>query len=500
MLKNTNIGNRLFITFSLLIVIFLAVSTVTINKMQVLAEQTEKMYNHPYTVNDAVLNIEMNTVKIHRAMKDIALSTTKNKIGTYKAIVDNIERETYAYFEVVDKQFLGDKIMYQNALTYFRDWKPIRDEVIDLMLSGDSLSRIGAKDITRNKGANHIAKLADAIKKLKNFADSKATEFYKNSLETKSTATTTVIVILVISIILILIIAVAIIRSITNPLKEIVKLSEQLSKGDLTIKFPKGNKDETGLVLNSLEAIVEKFKDVITLVISSSESLLSSSLQLNNSSQLVSQGASEQASSNEELSATIEEISANVEQNTENAQQTEKIAIKAATDVKSGNEAFSQTIASLKTIANKISIISEIAFQTNILALNAAVEAARAGEHGRGFAVVAAEVRKLAERSQKAANEINTLSSSSVDIAENSGKLLSEIIPQIETTAQLVKEIAAASLEQNSGVSQVNTTIQQLNTQTQQNAATAEELSSNSEETSEQAENLRDAISFFKIE
>ena len=196
----------------------------------------------------------------------------------------------------------------------------------------------------------------------------------------------------------------------------------------------------------------------------------------------------------------MEEAAASIRQNTDNSSATEKIALRAASDAREGGEAVSKTVEAMKHIADKISIIEEIARQTNLLALNAAIEAARAGEHGRGFAVVASEVRKLAERSQVAAAEISDLSKSSVGIAEQAGTMLQKMVPDIQKTADLVREINSASLEQNSGIQQINNAIQQLNSVVQQNATAAEEMSSMSEELSNQAVQVKQNISFFKIE
>jgi methyl-accepting chemotaxis protein len=195
----------------------------------------------------------------------------------------------------------------------------------------------------------------------------------------------------------------------------------------------------------------------------------------------------------------MEEMAANIKQNSDNAQQTEKIAIKAAEDGNESGKAVAATVGAMKEIAGKISIIEEIARQTNLLALNAAIEAARAGEHGKGFAVVASEVRKLAERSQTAAGEINKLSASSVQIAEKAGEMLGKIVPDIQKTADLVQEITAASNEQSSGAGQINKAIQQLDQVVQQNASASEEMASTSTELLSQAEQLQSTISFFKL-
>jgi methyl-accepting chemotaxis protein len=279
---------------------------------------------------------------------------------------------------------------------------------------------------------------------------------------------------------------------------EIKLIAEEIANGNLTMKFDAQRK-RVG-IYGAIVQLSEQLKTIISKIMEGAEGVTSASLQMSSTSQQMSQGSQEQAASAEEISSSMEQMVSNIQQNTDNAQQTEKIAIKAADDIKEGNSAVTQAVDSLKKIAEKIGIIGEIARQTNLLALNAAVEAARAGEHGKGFAVVAAEVRKLAERSQLAAEEINSLSSSSVTIADKSGRLLEQIVPAIQNTAKLVQEIAASSTEQNSGATQINNAIQQFNQVIQQNAAGAEEIASSSEELSAQAESLKDSVSFFRLD
>ena len=250
------------------------------------------------------------------------------------------------------------------------------------------------------------------------------------------------------------------------------------------------------VIIRNITNIVAKLKELISFVQVASDNISSASTQMNSSSQQMSEGATEQAASAEEVSSSMEEIASSIQQNTANALQTEKIAVKVAEDIIEGNKAVNLTVQSMKEIADRISIIGDIARQTNLLALNAAVEAARAGDHGRGFAVVAAEVRKLAERSQTAALEINNLSKAGVVIAEKSGKLLEELVPEIQKTSKLVQEISLSSIEQNAGANEVNKALQQLNQVIQQNAATSEEMAASSEELASQAEQLNDVISF----
>ena len=289
-------------------------------------------------------------------------------------------------------------------------------------------------------------------------------------------------------------------KSISGP---IVKISDQarlMSTGELSLETQLvKRKDEIGELSESMSNMTEKLKSIVAEISESAENVSTGSDQISASAQVLSQGVSEQAASAEEVSSSIEQMNANIEQSSENAQMTEKIVIQVVEDANSSGESVSQTVDAMKMIAQKISIIEEIARQTNLLALNAAIEAARAGEHGKGFAVVASEVRKLAERSGESAGEISQLSSNSVRIAENAGEKLTRLVHDIQKTADLVKEISSAGSEQRTGIEQINLTIGQLDRVIQQNASSAEQLASTSEELSSQASSLLDTIRFFKM-
>ena len=281
-------------------------------------------------------------------------------------------------------------------------------------------------------------------------------------------------------------------------MNEITGVAEQIANGNLTVDIRE--RSEQDRLIQSLVIMIEKLTEVVKNVQAASDNVATRSQEMSTKTEQISQGATEQAASAEQVSSSMEEMTANIVQNADNAQQTEKIAVKSAEDAREGGQAVGETVSAMKEIANKISIIEEIARQTNMLALNAAIEAARAGEHGKGFAVVAAEVRRLAERSQTAAGEINRLSASSVQIAEHAGELLNKIVPAIQKTADLVQEINSASNEQKTGADQINKAIQQLDQVIQQNAAAAEEMASTAEELNGQADELQLSAAFFKTD
>ncbi|MBU1228403.1 MAG: MCP four helix bundle domain-containing protein [Proteobacteria bacterium] len=288
--------------------------------------------------------------------------------------------------------------------------------------------------------------------------------------------------------------------AITRPVMQGVDFAKRMAEGDFTTQLDIHQKDEIGILAAALNDMVVQLRQVVADVRGATENVASGSEELSASSEALSQGATEQAAAVEEVSSSMEEMTANIKQNAENAQQTQKIALQAAKDAQEGGVAVNKAVTAMKSIAEKISIIEEIARQTNLLALNAAIEAARAGEHGKGFAVVAAEVRKLAERSGNAAGEISELSSSTVSISEQAGEMLTKLVPDIQRTADLVQEIAAASAEQNSGAEQINRAIQQLDQVIQQNASASEEMASTSEELSSQAQQLQQTMGFFRVD
>ncbi len=499
---NLKISTKLIFSFTLIAIIGSIVGIIGIQNLNHIDENDKVLYNN-LTVPTAQM-AEMSTAyqRIRINLRDIAIANDMEKIADHSKRIDSYNDIIESRMELFEKTLVTDagKEAFKELLEAHKDYRIYMSRIIGLAKLNKDNEAFAV--IFSPEASAAAARETNAMLKLTDMKIVEAKKRAEENSAASSSATASMLSIIVVGFIFSVTIGYFIARIIRTPLSYAVKVTESVSAGDLTIQIDAkylAQKDEIGQLSNALSNMLEQLTEVVETIQSASDNVASGSAQLSSGSEELSQGATEQAAAAEEASSSMEQMSANIKQNTDNASQTEKIALKSAEDARAGGKAVTETVLAMKEIAGKISIIEEIARQTNLLALNAAIEAARAGEHGKGFAVVAAEVRKLAERSQLAAGEINKLSTSSVQVAETAGEMLSKIVPDIQRTSELVQEIYAASAEQSAGAEQINRAIQQLNEVVQQNASSSEEMASTSEELNSQAEQLKQTISFFKV-
>jgi len=498
--KNIKVRNKIMFCFAIPLVLMCAIGAWTYQSSGAVFSDVEQMKNESVVFAGVAEQMSRDVIQVQQWLTDISATRGLDGLNdgfdeaenSYQSFIAGLDKFETMFEEENDTEALKQTgELEEHFDAYYEMGKKMAQGYID-----------GGPEVG-NKIMADFDEAAEALAgELEPFVEeqiAEVNEMAEDIIHLVNNLKKGVLAVCLISIIIGLLIGLFLTRSIKNPLDKAMDFAKAMSQGDLTKAVDLNQKDEFGQLAEALNTMAVKLKTVVIDVKSATDNVSSGSQQMSATSEQMSQGATEQAASAEEASSSMEEMASNIRQNADNSQQTEKISGKAAIDAAEGGEAVAQAVTAMKEIAGKISIIEEISRQTNLLALNAAIEAARAGEHGKGFAVVAAEVRKLAERSQTAAAEISGLSSSSVEVAEKAGEVLTRLVPDIQKTAELVQEISAASNEQNTGASQINKAIQQLDQVIQQNAGASEEMSSTAEELASQAGHLQETIGFFKI-
>ena len=505
MFSDLKVGTRLGIAFGA-VLLLLAVTLVTgITRMSVVNDHLHAITDENNVESRDAKEIRGNAFQVGLTVRDLIIETDVTKLKSQR---EQLSTLTHSLDERIDKL---DQLFNSLASTSATE-KELMVRIKELA-PGVKTAAIGVADlgvVNKNDEATALlrkdfdpryAEFQPVVGQLAEFEDKLNVQAADEAGKVYQSARLTLVVLGTVAVLLAVAAALLVTRSLLTQLggepSYVANVMQSLGSGDFSVQVVTKDGDRNSMLF-AIKTMVERLSTIITEVNTAADALAGAAEEVSATSQSLSQASSEQAAGVEETSASIEQMTASIAQNTDNAKVTDTMATKAAADAAEGGEAVKATVTAMKQIAQKISIIDDIAYQTNHLALNAAIEAARAGEHGKGFAVVAAEVRKLAERSQVAAQEIGTVASGSVELAERAGALLTEIVPSIKKTSDLVQEISAASQEQSSGVGQINSAVTQLSATTQQNASSSEELAATAEEMSGQAEQLQQTMSFFK--
>ncbi|MGN8001530.1 methyl-accepting chemotaxis protein [Sphingomonas sp. 22176] len=489
---------KLGITFGVLIALLIVVVGVSSTRLGALNQAITEVIHGPAQRLELAQQIESKLSYVIRQEKNLALTSDDSQMRNFDAELMKGRGELQ---QLIAKGVAGssdqERALWSQLQAKHSEFVPVNDQVRTLGLANKNAE---AAALSMGKSRDLALAMSETVAQLVTMSKQEMNKAERDTDVVYANANTTLYAVSGIALLIALGAAWWISRTVSNGLRRVGSAVTAVAEGDLNQRLQVTSNDEIKDLVETVNAMVDRLRGVIADATVASTNVSSGSQELSSSAEQVSQGATEQAAAAEQASASMEEMAANIKQNADNAAQTEKIARQSAKDAEVSGVAVDRAVGAMRTIAEKIGIVQEIARQTDLLALNAAVEAARAGEHGRGFAVVASEVRKLAERSQGAAAEISSVSSETVKAAAEAGEMLGRLVPDIRRTAELVSEISAACREQDIGASQINEAIQQLDQVTQQNAGASEQISATSEELAAQAEELQASIAYFRVD
>jgi methyl-accepting chemotaxis protein len=489
---------KLGLAFAIIIALSMATAWLGISSLSSLNGLFEATVAGPEARLQRSQELYADLLLLVRAQKNLLLSDKKEDVERWDR--DEVQSRQ-RFVDLLDKTEAGASAEGRSKWAAVRaTWQrivPVAEKARDALKRGATED---AKTVSLNEMVPLVAELNKQLTDLVDLNKKFVGQALTDAAGHYDSSRMTLIIMVLVSIAIAATTAIWISLGISRGLGRAGALAQAVAGGDLTQTITTTSRDEIGDLIGHVNTMVARLRGVVAEALNASQNVSAGSQELSASAEQLSQGATEQASSTEEASSSMEQMAANIKQNADNATQTEKIARQSAADAQSSGDAVGRAVEAMRTIAEKITVVQEIARQTDLLALNAAVEAARAGEHGKGFAVVASEVRKLAERSQASATEISTLSAQTVKAAQEAGEMLVKLVPDIKKTAELVAEISTACREQDIGADQINQAIQQLDKVTQQNSSASEEMSATSQELAAQSEQLQANISYFRTD
>ena len=497
MLHNLRFAWKMALLPAVVMVGFLVILAVTIVFGRRSDDALERIETEYYPAVELHRNLEETLDAIQVGLQEAAAERDADALREIDALSD---RFGVLLAELLEKRANSTEPLFaklERTRSGFRDYYEAARQASSRRIEGAS-----DRSVERSLKSAKVeyTRLRNSLKTRTLAAQSQIESAFAATRATQRSTTTATVLILLVCVGALVIGSLVVTRGVMRPVREVARVVRALTEGDLSATVEVTSGDEIGQTLMAMDRLTTRLQKIIGAVRSEADEVGSAAAQVAAASHELSQGTSQQATAVEATSSSLEQMNASITQSAENSRQLELMALEGAADVEESGKVVEETLKAMQTIAERISIVEEIAYQTNLLALNAAIEAARAGEHGRGFAVVAAEVRKLAERSQAASSEIGDVASSSVKVAARSRELLSELVPSIRKTAELVQEVAAATREQSSGVGQITQAMTKMDLVTQRNTSSAEQLSSTARQLASQADGLKQAMRFFRVD